>query len=521
MLNNIKIEKIFLGGVLFIAILIGFKDLESKVYANHCNQSCCGAGEGWCNLCDECIGPNNAPKTCSQQWCGGPPPPPPPPPCACVAPSGVAITSPTNGQLNLNPDQLTVQWQLTGNPIHWGIDRGRVPNCSNATSNDRFRIYYRKISGGVSDVPASPPPYTGIVNGWYYLDLPATTFTYNLYNLHGASTYQILVAAFNGCAEARSSTVTVITALRPTPPPPTVSNNPWLLTYGNNSHTGNFISNLPRVPISSILVDGNNNPIVKTSGESYSSTYTASTIGNQTPTRASANFFVNLLYADLNITPPLSTEETTYYDYLFNLVSSNVTLQTLTSAAFQNKTSMTAVTGKAVNQAAHVSVTGNVTIQDPTPPRLFSCNTKSVIFVSGDLTIDPDFVASSNDNGCIFVVKGKIRITNGDYKNLNNVSATALTRYDRVDALFISDGQFITYTDLVGAAPSSLRWDGLVIRGSVISSTPTFLRDLKTTFNLSQPAEAVVYDPRYVSISEFRNAFQIKDYTIREEGFDR
>ncbi len=295
------------------------------------------------------------------------------------------------------------------------------------------------------------------------------------------------------------------------------TNSPWLLTYGSNTHTNSMALNIPNSSINQIFVNSTNQPIVNTTGNAFASTYTLSAATLNIPLRGSNNSYINTNYTDLNIDPPQEADTTSYYDYLYSVVTSNVTVKTIAASLFTNKITMSGVEGIAANSTVNYLVQGDLTIQDPTPPRLFTCDTKTILFVQGNLTIDPDFVASGNDNGCIIIVKGNITITNGDYKNTGNTNINSLVRYDRVDAFLITDGTMNTLEDNVG----TFKWDGLLIKGSVVANSTLFKRDLRLLNNLSQPGEGIVYDSRYVTSDVFRNAFSVGGFSIREEGFSQ
>ncbi|MBN1916208.1 fibronectin type III domain-containing protein [Candidatus Dojkabacteria bacterium] len=295
------------------------------------------------------------------------------------------------------------------------------------------------------------------------------------------------------------------------------ANSPWIMTYGNNLHTANLPISIPYISINSLFTGTGGTVIAKTEGDSFASTYTNSSTGTTIPLRASRNSFTITTYNDFNIKPPAKADIGSYYEYLYDIVSSNITLKNIPASAFSGKTSMSSVDGAGVNTFASYAVQGDLTVADPTPPRHFSCDTRSIVFVDGNLTIDPDFIISGNDNGCIFIVKGDIIVTNGDYKNSGNTNINALARYDRLEAFLVSDGTFITQEDTIG----NYKWDGLLVRGTVITQGIDLQRDLRLLNNISGPSEGIVYDPRYISLEDFRNAFRIKDFSIREEGYDR
>lgn len=93
----------------------------------------------------------------------------------------------------------------------------------------------------------------------------------------------------------------------------------------------------------------------------------------------------------------------------------------------------------------------------------FVCNGKSVVFVDGNLTIDPDIDnVSVNRDACIFVVSGDVNVTSGDYHSTSGLE------YDQLNALIIADGVITLESD---GGVSGSRKDGLYINGGVISNS--------------------------------------------------
>lgn len=134
-----------------------------------------------------------------------------------------------------------------------------------------------------------------------------------------------------------------------------------------------------------------------------------------------------------------------------------------------------------------------------------AANVNSVIFVNGNLTIDPGegddlgLGKLNQDSACIFIVSGNITIGGGD-------SPVDDPNYDIINGFFITDGSFTT---------SENSGEGLFINGGVISSTVAFGR---TTQAENLPAEAIRYDPRYFEL--LRDVLgQDYSYNVRETGY--
>jgi hypothetical protein len=146
---------------------------------------------------------------------------------------------------------------------------------------------------------------------------------------------------------------------------------------------------------------------------------------------------------------------------------------------------------------------GSITVQSGAT---LTCNRKTVVFVSGDLTVNGRIRDNGNVRGCIFIVQGNVVIGTDTH-----VSETAgsVPRYDLIEAFIISDGTIHVQEDTVETG-SGLR-DGLKVRGgllafgtptSPLNSSITVERSMKLLNNLSYPSLVVVHDTRYYGIAE-------------------
>lgn len=91
--------------------------------------------------------------------------------------------------------------------------------------------------------------------------------------------------------------------------------------------------------------------------------------------------------------------------------------------------------GIAVNGKANVNINGNVILNPNT-----ICNIKSIIFVSGNLRLLPNF-ATTAGNGCLFVVQGTISIGTGTDGALIPLNSSTQPYYDIIGAGLVSDTQ--------------------------------------------------------------------------------
>ncbi len=113
-----------------------------------------------------------------------------------------------------------------------------------------------------------------------------------------------------------------------------------------------------------------------------------------------------------------------------------------------------------------------------------TCDGSKVIFVAGDLNVEPQFnVNYDADDACLFVVSGGV-----DFLLTGHDGADPADP-DVVNAAFIVDGTFNVPDD---------NDDRLEIKGFVIANEVSFGRDLGFDWNTEYPAEYIEYDPRYL-----------------------
>ncbi len=142
------------------------------------------------------------------------------------------------------------------------------------------------------------------------------------------------------------------------------------------------------------------------------------------------------------------------------------------------------------------------------------CDQQAVIFVQGNLIIEPDITTRHNQNGCIFVVNGDVIIKDGERKTNTNIFTNEPSQYDIIEGFFIVNGTF--RTELDSEAGDTFKWDGLMIKGGVYARNLDLKRNLNGNGNgnLERPAHLFVHDGRYKKIYE--NSFGSRFYSIRE-----
>lgn len=232
-------------------------------------------------------------------------------------------------------------------------------------------------------------------------------------------------------------------------------------------------------------------------------------------------------YVDNAAIPDEKATNGTWFDYLLDLAKKNNKTPFATIAG--NKTISTRMSGvngigNILHEKRNVQITGNLIINSGTV-----CDVKSAIFVSGTLTINPDFTiqaapqapsaVNQTYNGCLFIVRGDVTLGVGVAKTTVGFSSATLASYDQIYAYIISDGIINVPQDNFGAA--TRKWDALYISGGLVNKVQpgqkmNLQRDLNLNANTLQPAMVVNHDPRYKLT--FLDDFASRIYSLREVG---
>lgn len=279
--------------------------------------------------------------------------------------------------------------------------------------------------------------------------------------------------------------------------------NAWIMTNGNNVSAAGGFPNSVVQDIDPLILAA----ISPTIGNaSYLATYVAIT-GNDDmpPDRQSEHDTYVTDYADGQLFPPPVSGQTQWYEFMYDLVSSQAVVTNTGLASISGNFSGGGAYNVPVSSTRFFRHTGNLTVQSNS-----TCNIKAIIFVQGNLTVNPDLNRTTG-NGCMFVVNGNITIGNGTYKSAG-LPVTASSLYDRVNAAFVTDGAFNTLLDWPGAGQLA---DALFLKGSITANTVSFKRDLGKASNYAQPAEAFEYDPFF--ITTFRVQLSSRKFSITSE----
>lgn len=296
----------------------------------------------------------------------------------------------------------------------------------------------------------------------------------------------------------------------PTPSPTPIVYYPWINTIGGNAYSNNFNqmslnkvnqSNSNRIQhtfISSI------NTIENISAYLSSNLFLQKSSGGL-PLRSSKNNFDLSNYQDGNKEYRPGFAWFVYLEqYLTNTTADVVKLTNPNVSV----TSVSDIPGTDANKV-------NIIMLGASAISIDNCDRKTIFVIDGDLQIDPNLIVTNNNNGCLFVVRGKTTVTAGN--NLGSTNIPPLTNYDQLNAYFIT-GLFETTPDSLG--------DGLYIWGGVVETADSasgqigFNRDIGVSRNEFSPSEVIEYDPRYLYIYGDLLSYSF-GYNIRESQYIR
>lgn len=277
---------------------------------------------------------------------------------------------------------------------------------------------------------------------------------------------------------------------------------PWTLINNGNASAGNGL-NTVLIPNLNLAI-----PTVYT-GQSYLSTF--GTISGSTRVSGSRSNPNNLNLENYNNTatePNTKSDDRNWYDHLLNRIKRNeeITLVNLNQSSISGNISSSL--SSIASQKRAFEVPANLVVNSGT-----ICDMQAIVFVAGNLTINPDITNATNQSACLFVVRGNIGILQGQTKTTNiDINSSNLAQYDRVEAFLLANGN-ITVPEDTGAA--NRKWDGLVINGSLVANNITVRRDINNIGNRLQPALVINYDARFESIYGYDFAF--RGFSIREK----
>lgn len=298
-----------------------------------------------------------------------------------------------------------------------------------------------------------------------------------------------------------------------------VGTQPWLLSYkGSTSSNSGIVGVVPNQTNFTI-------PGTSDSSSNFVSTYNLISGNALLPNRKLSKYEqYTRNYFNAGALPPSDSGFTSWYDYTLAMIQRNVpqtnnrgTLngQTTFNSGNISQTNVT-VNGSGISLTFpgqqkgnnYLIVNGNATFNQG-----FVCDRNIVIFVTGTVTINPDF--NVNGTNCVVISRENITIQNGSNKTGNvSLSSSTLASYDIVNGFLVTDGNVITQTD--NGNGNTRKWDGLQITGGLVAKDFVLQRSINLSANALQPATIVIHDPRYREI--FGVDFSFNRYSIREEG---
>lgn len=347
----------------------------------------------------------------------------------------------------------------------------------------------------------APNTHRGSLNNSNYLASPTRNYTDNGTGVGNTYTHRLDVID-RGCNF--TSTSTTVTAP-----------SPWLMTYqGNTSANGGFALAIPDNPTFTV-------PFSTDTGTPYLSTFGALSGDSRIPpARISKTTTFATTYTNDAVKPPTSSGFTSWFDYAADRVRKNNAGRT---DYWMNEYTNPGPTPNVGGDYYTKSIADWIIIPKNSRFVYFMngdqdlldgsiCDVKLILFISGNLRINPD-ITTTGDNGCLIFVKGNVTVLPGTKKPNISLGSAAAPNYDAINLYIVTDGTFTTNTD--NAPGAGNQWEGLYINGGLNAQQVNFARDLNYAPNATNPSIVVKYDPRYQIL--FGNDLGVKTYSFREQ----
>lgn len=277
---------------------------------------------------------------------------------------------------------------------------------------------------------------------------------------------------------------------------PTIGSG-WVMTVGGDTFSEEFVQPQPETINADLISSAIGQQV-----DPFLSTYSfIQSSANQLPTNNSANNFSLNSYTDSNT---LSQAGVTWYEFL----SSQLGLSSIPIPIGLDQAAINNTVGENISGLSPNLISNQIRIYQSTDSvnlsKFHICDSKAIFIIDGDLTIDPDFVNSGFDNGCMFLVSGKVIVGTGQNKGTNDTDLF----YDRLEGFFVAS-EFTTVLD----------GDGLFIKGGIVADQINFGRNIGEHNNYA-PSEIVAYDPRYMHLFQDLLTYQYPN-NILEKQFIR
>ncbi len=142
------------------------------------------------------------------------------------------------------------------------------------------------------------------------------------------------------------------------------------------------------------------------------------------------------------------------------------------------------------------SIVVNTVNSDLTVNSNFTCDTRAVMLVNGNIYINPDITNLDNRSACVFIAKENIYIREGAHKSGANIG------FDVVEGYFLANGTIKIEKE---NKPSSDRTDGLFIEGGILSfgtdpaenASIMLKRELHLADRHPYPVLNIIHHPKY------------------------
>lgn len=276
---------------------------------------------------------------------------------------------------------------------------------------------------------------------------------------------------------------------------------PWIMAVGGGVSVGGSITNI-EIPNINLSIDNIYRGLAALATESILTGRNALPIGTIS---TKGNFITS--YTDDAINVPGDSEFNDWYSHMLDKITTakNINITSSGTATLQGRIGATVGEESPVRALMYDSLA----ISSGT-----LCTDKTIIFLKGNLTIDPDFTNNDSKSACIFIVQGDVTVTKGTRKTNEEALSANPSSYDIIDGFFIVNGTFNLEVD--NDPGNNWKWDGLMLRGGVYAQNMFINRDLNSSGNgnLERPAFLVIYDPRYKEI--YGKIFTTQEYSIRE-----
>lgn len=397
---------------------------------------------------------------------------------------------------------LELAWNITDDKGIYAVV-GNIYASMSMTSPSPINI--SNVTGGTLDVagtyPLEQPPSTGIGhlnNNYAFRKLSVGSNTYSdrvridIGNNNGGSLI-IYLTVFDMAGNITSPTLTY-------------SLGDWIVTYGGFTYSSGGmdyeIKNIEGDPWNAVDVLTNLDP-------SYADV-TTELFGDRVASVAPSALSKSSLVGSYHVRPFVANGDISNWyvelikAYRGRLIADKVDMLSISSITGN----LTSSGGCNTSASVCISQSDNFTVGSPTQP--FTCNTKGVFFVNGDLTIENEILNSNiNSDACIFVVNGNVQINEGAQR-----SSTTQIQYDRINAYIIANGTLTIAPEL-----GDRKYDGIFIGGGFYANGGLNMnRSLKLVDRNIYPALVTSYHSKYAILSNLVFGSQI-DMVKTEVGY--